>query len=56
VFKVPGKYGFYGDVTIDKDGNVDLDFYGIGPFYNGWRDTLPAENWEDLWNSQPYKP
>jgi len=59
VFKVPGKYGFYGDVTIDKKGNVDLDFYGLGPILNfiyGWQDHLPAENWTNLWNSKPYKP
>jgi len=59
VYKVPGKYGFYGDVTIDKEGNVDLDFYGLGPFldiFYGWQDQLPAENWRNLWNSKPYKP
>jgi hypothetical protein len=56
VFKIPGKFGFNGDVTIDINGQIDLDFYGFGRLYNGWRDTMPAENWQNLWDSQPYKP
>ena len=45
--------------------NFDLKYYsvvanyaewGFGEFYPGWKSTLPAENWQNLWNSKPYKP
>jgi RHS repeat-associated protein len=60
VFKVPGDYGLYGDVTVDLNGDVDLDFYGFGPilskYYVGWktRSELPDKNWEALFLSVPY--
>ena len=56
IFKVPGQMGFYGSVIIDKQGQVDLDFYGFGEFYGGWKNTLPGANFLKLWNSRPYKP
>ena len=56
VIKVPGKYGYYSNVTIENGFRVDIDFYGFGEFYNGWTTTLPDNGWLNLWNSQPYKP
>jgi hypothetical protein len=56
VFKVPGKLGFNGSVIVNKKGEVDLDLYGFGEFYYGWYDSLPENNWLNLWNSKPYKP
>jgi hypothetical protein len=62
VFKVPGKFGLYGDVTIDINGKVDLDFYGAGPIlsrvHGGWHTSteLPAANFKALFESVPFKP
>ncbi len=56
VFKAPGGDILFIDLVIDKTGNVDLDFYGLGPYVGGWKSVLPAPNWTNLWTSVPYKP
>jgi RHS repeat-associated protein len=64
VFRLPDS----GDVTIDKNGNVDLDYYGFGSLVPhiprmeyGWLDKKPlykgkpADNWGNLLKSNPYR-
>lgn len=57
VFKVPGKMQIPGKVIIDTKGEVDLFFYGLSSFADsGWKSSSPGTNWNNLWNSKPYKP